>query len=104
MSEAFESVLGCLPVPTPAVLAPQASGDTWWLLAIRQVCRCRPTRPAAQPPHWSAERGLHNKEANSRMADCRGVICSSLVADELRMMTVDGAMSIDDAFGRRVHQ
>ena len=33
------------------------------------------------------------------MANCRGIICSSLVADELRMMTVDGAMSIDDAFG-----
>jgi len=38
------------------------------------------------------------------MADCRGVICSSLVEDELRMMTIDGAMSIDDAFGRRVHR
>ena len=59
----------------------------------------RSDRPTGQQSEDST-----TESANSCMVDEAVVICSSLVADELRMMTVDGAMSIDDAFGRRVHQ
>ena len=59
----------------------------------------RSDRPTGQQSEDST-----TESTNSCMVDEAVVICSSLVADELRMMTVDGAMSIDDAFGRRVHQ